>query len=172
MRLIEFQKSGLIPEDCDPWSGSVTTHPPVKRVTMRILIADSDRTFLENFQSYIWDNGFDAETATTGLECSAILYRYVPDILVIDRELLWGGCDGVLAKMQADPTLAQIPIIILMTYTEDESQSFSNPNVVAWMQKPFQLRDSLDQITWAMGMFRPEGGLVLKKPERIRSLSQ
>jgi len=139
---------------------------------MRILIADSDHTFLEAFQSYMWDNGYDTETATNGLECSAILYRFVPDVLVIERELLWGGCDGVLAKMQDEPTLSQIPIVVLIANSNDEYESLSNPNVVAWMQKPFQLRDSLDQITWAVGMYRPEGGLVLKRPERMRSLSQ
>lgn len=139
---------------------------------MRILIADADRSFLENFQSYMWDNGYDVETATNGLECDAILYRYVPDILVIDRELLWGGCEGVLAQMQADSTLSQIPVVILVANTDDEYQGLSNPSVVAWMQKPFQLRDSLDQITWALGMYRPEGGLVLRRPERMHSLSQ
>ena len=139
---------------------------------MRILIADADRTFLETFQTYLWDKGYDAETATNGLECSAVLYRYVPDVLVIARDLLWGGCDGVLAKMQDDPMFSHIPIIVLVTTPSDEYETLSNPSVVAWMQKPFQLRDSLDQITWALGMYRPEGGLVLKRSERMRSLSQ
>ena len=139
---------------------------------MRILIADADATFLEAFQAYMWENGFDAETSTNGLECSEILNRFIPDVLVIERNLLWGGCEGVLAKMQNDPRLLQIPIVVLVSNSEDEYDTLSNPNVVAWLRKPFLLRDSLDQITWAMGMYRPEGGLVLKRPDITRTLSQ
>ena len=55
---------------------------------MRILIADADETFLENFQAYIWDCGYDAEITTSGLQCQAILDRCIPDVIVIERELL------------------------------------------------------------------------------------
>lgn len=84
----------------------------------------------------------------------------------------WGGCDGVLAKMQDALTLSQIPIVVLIANADEEHERLSNPSVVAWMQKPFQLRETLDQLTWAVAMFRPEGGLTLTRSDRMRCLSQ
>lgn len=117
---------------------------------MRILIADADRNFLESFQSCMWDCGHDAELATTGLECSAILYRFIPDVLIIERDLLWGGCDGILAKMQDSADLSQIPVIILASDSHNTDPDLASPPVVAWIQKPCQMRDALEQILSAV----------------------
>ncbi len=118
---------------------------------MRILIADADRNFLESVQSSLWDRGHDAELATTGLECSAILYRFIPDVLIIERDLLWGGCDGILAKLQDSPELSRIPVIILASHPQEADPSPASPNIIARMQKPCQLREALEQILSAVG---------------------
>jgi DNA-binding response OmpR family regulator len=137
---------------------------------MRILIADADQNFVESFQSYMWECGHDAEFATTGIECSAILYRFTPDVLIIERGLLWGGCDGILAKMQDQPDLAQIPVIILIATSPAVNEHWDYPNIVAWMQKPFQLRDTLEQI---LSTVEPSHAIgVARAGQRMRSLSQ
>ncbi len=137
---------------------------------MRILIADADQIFLESFQSYMWECGHDAEFATNGIECSAILYRFTPDVLIVERGLLWGGCDGILAKMQEEPDLALIPVIILVVASHVVNEQWDYPNIVAWMQKPFQLRDTLDQI---LSTVEPTHIVEqAKSGQRMRSLSQ
>lgn len=137
---------------------------------MRILIADADQNFLESFQSYMWECGHDAEFATTGLECSAILYRFIPDVLIIERNLLWGGCDGILAKMRDKPELSDIPVVILASTSHEPVEDISSPNVVAWMQKPCQMRDTLEQVLSAVGPLQLSGQTHFR--ERMRSLSQ
>ncbi len=122
---------------------------------MRILIADADQNFLEAFQSSLWDLGHDAELATTGLECSAILYRFIPDVLIIERDLLWGGCDGILAKMQDNAELSRIPVIVLATDPQESDPSPASPNIVARMHKPCQLRDAVEQILSVVGPAPP-----------------
>lgn len=139
---------------------------------MRLLIAGTDRSYLKVFQTYLVDRGYQAETAADGLECSASLHRDAPDVLIIDRDLHWGGCEGVLAKMQSDTMLAQIPVVVLMENSTDEHERLLNPSIVAWLQKSIPLRDSLNHITFALSMFRPEGDLVRKSPSRSHSLSQ
>lgn len=111
---------------------------------MRVLIADSDEQFMELLQSYLWDMGHEVEYATTGMACIAILRDYAPDVLVLDDELLWGGCAGVLAEMQEDPFLADTPVIL----TSDSGDKFPslNPNVTALLRKPFRLTDLARQI--------------------------
>ncbi|MFO1006737.1 MAG: hypothetical protein U0929_12325 [Planctomycetaceae bacterium] len=136
---------------------------------MRILIADTDQRFLESFQSYMWECGHDAEFATNGIECSAILYRFTPDVMIIERGLLWGGCDGILDKMQQEPELAQIPVIILVTTSQTAHERWVYPNIVAWMQKPFQLRDTLEQILSSVEP--PHTAGLAKSSQRMRSLS-
>lgn len=139
---------------------------------MRLLIAGTDRFYLKVFQAYLADRGYQAETVADGLECSASLHRDIPDVLVIDRDLRWGGCEGVLARMQSDTMLAQIPVVILMENATDEHQPLLNSSIVAWLQKSIPLRDSLNHITLALSMFRPESDLVRKSPPRSHSLSQ
>jgi CheY-like chemotaxis protein len=116
---------------------------------MRILIADDDEAFLEILQSYLWDRGHEAEIASDGLECITILRDFAPDVLLLERDLLWGGSDGVLAQMRDDPLIPRIPVI-LMTDSPEEFDALTNPIVVALLRKPFRLSDLLEQIASAV----------------------
>jgi DNA-binding NtrC family response regulator len=66
------------------------------------LLADPDEVLLEIVQSFLFDRGHEAEVASNGLECMSWLRQFVPDVLVLDQDLLWGGSDGVLARMIDD----------------------------------------------------------------------
>ena len=52
-------------------------------------------------------------TASSGLECVARLRERVPDVLVLEPQLPWGGGEGVLAIMCAVPDLASVPVMVL-----------------------------------------------------------
>ena len=53
------------------------------------------------------------DMALSGLECVARLRERVPDVLVLEPQLPWGGGDGVLAIMGDDPDLAAVPVMVL-----------------------------------------------------------
>jgi DNA-binding NtrC family response regulator len=57
--------------------------------------------------------GFELETAISGVECVARLRERVPDVLLLEPRMPWGGSDGVLAMMEEIPQLATVPVIIL-----------------------------------------------------------
>ncbi len=57
--------------------------------------------------------GFELGTAVDGLECVAQLRERVPDALVLEPHMPWGGGDGVLAIMAESPDLATVPVMIL-----------------------------------------------------------
>ena len=59
--------------------------------------------------------GFELATAVSGLECVARLRECVPDVLVLEPQLLWGGGDGVLAMMCEVPQLVTVPVMVLTT---------------------------------------------------------
>lgn len=60
-------------------------------------------------------HGFDVAIADDGLECLDVLGRFVPDVIVIEPELLWGGGDGVLAVLSDMPELRSVPVLLLTT---------------------------------------------------------
>lgn len=60
-------------------------------------------------------HGFDVAIADNGLECLDVLGRFVPDVIVIEPELLWGGGDGVLAVLSDMPELRSVPVLLLTT---------------------------------------------------------
>jgi CheY-like chemotaxis protein len=109
---------------------------------MRVLIADRDEEFLEVAQRYLSDRGHKANIATNGLETVASLRRNLPDVVVLDQDLLWGGRDGVLALMQQIPGWSEIPLILTSTAAmPDDSNSAVGPLVVARLQKPYRLKE-------------------------------
>jgi len=114
---------------------------------MRVLIADGDEEFLEFAQRYLSRHGHEVRTAANGLESVAILRDYLPDVAVLDRELLWGGGDGVRAFMQQVPRWSEIPVILTAyDMAPDESGINASSPWAAQLQKPYRLKDLLDHI--------------------------
>ena len=66
----------------------------------QLLIADSDTTTLDRCRHFFSNRGYQVDVADNGLHCLESLRRLPPDILVVERELLWGGGDGVLACLR------------------------------------------------------------------------
>ena len=52
-------------------------------------------------------------TVANALKCIGRMRQFLPDVLVLEPNLPWGGGDGVLAAMRDEPSLAHIPVMIL-----------------------------------------------------------
>lgn len=114
---------------------------------MRVLLADGDAVLLEVAQCYLARDGHEVNTATSGLETVASLRRDLPDVVVLDRELRWGGSDGVRALMQQDPRWSEIPVILTSdNVMPDESSSTASPSLAARLQKPYRLIDLVGRL--------------------------
>ena len=87
-------------------------------MSVRVLIADPDEYLLDTYRDYLEQHGFEVATVTTGLECVAGLRNCVPDVLVLEPSIPWGGGDGVLAVMHEESDIPLIPVIVL-TYGRD-----------------------------------------------------
>jgi len=111
---------------------------------MRVLIAEGDKVFLDIAQDYLLHCGLEVNVATNGLETVAALQRDLPDVVVLDREMLWGGADGVRALMRQVPRWSEIPVILTSTdVMPEEFSSAAGPPVAARLRKPYRLRDLL-----------------------------
>jgi CheY-like chemotaxis protein len=114
----------------------------------RVLIADSDHDMLPLYDRYFSANDCQVETAAGGVECMHKLSQFVPDVMVVDMHLLWGGGDGVLAAMKEDRSLAHIPVVLLDA--TDVAQG-----VVARHHKPVSLATLLSSVRQAAGAALP-----------------
>ena len=70
---------------------------------IRVLMADPDESLQPVYREPLLQEGFELVTAVSGLECVARLRERVPDVLVLEPQLPWGGGDGVLAIMGEVP---------------------------------------------------------------------
>ena len=80
---------------------------------IQVLMADPDESLHPVYREPLMQEGFEVNTAFSGLECVARLRERVPDLLVLEPQLPWGGGDGVLAMMGEVEELASVPVMVL-----------------------------------------------------------
>lgn len=115
---------------------------------MRVLLADADE-FAELVQVFLWDCGHEAEVVRDGVECVTVLREFLPDVIVVDGNLQWGGSDGVVAWLKEHPHFAGTPVIITAEPAAGETVAPSDSPTVGLLSKPYRLGQVLDQITAA-----------------------
>jgi len=114
---------------------------------MRILIADGDKEFRERTQAFLLRRDHDVKVAANGLECVEILRDFLPETVLLDCQLLWGGYQGVLAWMSDNPNLSRIASILIVDNVPlDALDDLANPMHLAWLLKPFRLDAILNLI--------------------------
>jgi DNA-binding response OmpR family regulator len=80
---------------------------------LRVLMVDPDTSLALSYLEPLSGEGFELATASCGLECLDRMRERVPDVLVLEPHLPWGGGDGVLAIMGEVPTFAAVPVMVL-----------------------------------------------------------
>jgi DNA-binding response OmpR family regulator len=115
-----------------------------------VLLADADVVVADQFRAYFSAAGYRAETASDGLDCLSKIRRMVPDLLVLDQDLAWGGSDGVLACMQEECGLSRVPVVVIAAVLPAAALSqLRVPPVVRCLQKPLRmptLHDCIDSL--------------------------
>lgn len=86
----------------------MNTTPP------QVLIAHSDAAFSEDCCDRLRRAGIIAERADSGIDCMEHLRSARPNVLILNLDLPWGGGDGVLAQMVADPILRTVHVVLLL----------------------------------------------------------
>ena len=114
---------------------------------MRLLIADSDPTLADIYESFFSGEGYDVVTVGDGLRCLNAVRKHVPDVLILEYELPWGGGDGVLAGLRQEFPFMPIDVVLITgDYSvEDVTDALVAP-VVGCLRKPFRLGDLSDML--------------------------
>lgn len=116
-------------------------------MTRTLLIADADVILLDLCRHTFADQGYQVETASTGLDCLAKLRQCQPDLLILDWALPWGGGDGVIAHLRQDVLLPRVPVILTLPATGPEmpDELVESP-VLSCVRKPFRTRRLLQEV--------------------------
>jgi DNA-binding response OmpR family regulator len=76
-------------------------------------MADPDVGLQDMYREALAKKDIEVVAAFSGLECIARMRDRVPDALVLEPHLPWGGGDGVLAMMGEVHQLANVPVMVL-----------------------------------------------------------
>jgi DNA-binding response OmpR family regulator len=122
-----------------------------------LLVAEGDPELCEMYWKFLAQRGFEVETATHGLECLEKLRRRMPAVLVLDRELRWGGADGVLAWLREQRPTARISVVLMASAgCSSEVSGDIRPPVVRLLARPFALTALLVSVRAALAENRRE----------------
>lgn len=112
-----------------------------------LLIAEADAELRKAYGCLFAEVGLRVETAADGLECWDKLRSCSPGALVVDMEILWGGGDGVLARLREDRDGAVTPVVFV---TGDDTPIVLSRRVGiavgSCFQKPFRMSRLLDSV--------------------------
>ena len=104
-------------EACCPNCGApLPRRPRVTPKPFTVLCIDDDPLVLHFYLSYLEAHGYRTLTATEGLLGIDLAHRERPDVILLDVMLRGLSGFDICRKLRADPTLGDIPIILLTVW--------------------------------------------------------
>ena len=118
-----------------------------ERVKQRILVVDDDKQIVRLVRAYLEQAGFQVFTAYDGDTALYIIRRERPDLVVLD--LMLPDHDGwdLTRLIRADPSLADMPIIMLTARIEDTDKIVGlELGADDYITKPFNPREVVARV--------------------------
>jgi CheY-like chemotaxis protein len=115
-----------------------------------ILVVEDEPAIALVLRLVLEDEGFVVELAATGPAAWAQLTAHRPDLVISD--LMLPGLSGaaLLQRMQADPGLAAVPVLLMSAAAEPGLPPAAN--YIGFLRKPFELPILLQLIRQALGL--------------------
>jgi DNA-binding response OmpR family regulator len=110
-----------------------------------ILLVEDEPDIADLLVHVLEDAGYHVRHAPDGQEAIALLGRFSVDLVVSDA--LMPRMDGLemLARMRRSSALREIPVLIVSALDEEDLRCRSS-SVFSYLQKPFKVRQLLDQV--------------------------
>lgn len=114
----------------------------------RILVADDEPEVVDLVTMMLEMGGYTALSAADGLETLERVRAEMPDLVLLDVRMPGMSGLDVLAQLQREAATATIPIIMLSVVTTyPEVRDALNQGAVAYLSKPFELKEMM----WLVG---------------------
>ena len=112
----------------------------------QILVVDDDYDIRSVVDDLLTGEGYRVKTAGNGRQALEILATWRPAVILLDLSMPDMNGWTFLAHQQADPALAQIPVIVMSAhYNLGAANSLESATAV--VAKPFDVERLLDLIT-------------------------
>jgi len=106
-------------------------------MSFRILIADRDVALLKSCRERFVQLGFEVATVTGIYECQKHVHSWLPDLIVLELELIQDEFEGDLSVLREDIELPGLPIVILAHCPYDpELAGIVSDSIRGWLIKP------------------------------------
>jgi two-component system cell cycle response regulator len=108
-------------------------------MSKKILLADDEEDIKVVLKMFLESKGYEVCTAFDGLDTIDQVKREQPDVILLD--IMMPLIDGfeVCKKLKADPTTAQIPVIMLSAASHAESiKRGLDAGAIDYLVKPFE----------------------------------
>jgi CheY-like chemotaxis protein len=107
-----------------------------------ILVADDAPDIVNLVRLLLEWKGYSVAAAANGEDALAQAQAIVPDLILLDVRMPKMSGLKVLAHLQADPSLVDVPVVMLSVVTTyPQVQKALERGAVAYLSKPFELRD-------------------------------
>jgi DNA-binding NtrC family response regulator len=134
-------------------------------VNQLLIIADGDAELCDSYEEMLMERGYDVITTSDGLDCLKRLRQATPAALVLDLDLRWGGCDGVLAWLRQDHPAHEVAVILTAAAGNcpPAIAHFIEPPVVAFLPKPFAVKSLEETVHFAVAKWQQRGSAKLNR---------
>lgn len=108
-----------------------------------ILVVDDDPDILEGVRMVLKMNGYRVITAMDGDECLQILKEEIPDLILLDIMMPGSPVKSVVDQIKD----IKIVFMSIVRKNDAEERGLCNqPNVVEYIQKPFNIDEMVNKI--------------------------
>ncbi len=112
----------------------------------RILLIDDETFLLKVLLVRLKHWGFDALGAENGPDGFLIIRQNKPDLIILDKEMPGMNGEDVVRLVRRDPSLKQIPIIMISADVENIEACAKACGIAHYLTKPCEPEDLLEMI--------------------------
>jgi DNA-binding response OmpR family regulator len=114
-----------------------------------IIIIDDEFGLSDVLAETLSDSGYRVFTAVNGMQGLELMAEHQPDLVLLDYMMPLLDGPGVRRAMQADPKLAQIPVVMMSAMPEAVVRRRTQ-DYFAFLRKPFDFDALLTVVTKAL----------------------
>jgi len=110
-------------------------------VKIKILIVDDDSGIQKLLTKLFLKRGYETETAVNGFEAGAKVFKFKPDLIILD--LIMPSMSGfdVCRQIKENPETAHIRILVITGYDTDENRTeIRKAGADGYLTKPLEMR--------------------------------
>src|SRR4051812_30069838 len=132
------------PAASDPAAGPAFTD-------RRLLIVEDSPTMRKVMRRFLDATGYVIFEAGDGEEALQIAARERPDVILLDRQIPLVDGYGVLASLQTDPELGEVPVVLVTSHSEPEDVADGlRRGAHDYLRKPFEQPELVARVHAAM----------------------